>query len=131
MVSIKMPDLPVRKVGDTQILEARTAPTQSISYVLKTALSHSVVQPTTLEECHTQASTPSLHTAKKTIKNEPSTEGGELRQVLSLKSGFSSAESSQSKDTKENAKSTAILEKKAASAPAGSKESVQDSPKKI
>ncbi|RCN52188.1 hypothetical protein ANCCAN_01620 [Ancylostoma caninum] len=41
MVSIKMPDLPVRKVGDTQILERSIAPTQSLSVTTKTAQSTS------------------------------------------------------------------------------------------
>ncbi|CAJ0596246.1 unnamed protein product [Cylicocyclus nassatus] len=38
MVSLKMPDLPVRKVGDTQILNFREAPTQSLSSTTMTAI---------------------------------------------------------------------------------------------
>ncbi|KAL6732778.1 hypothetical protein Aduo_003500 [Ancylostoma duodenale] len=75
MVSIKMPDLPIRKVGDTQILERSIAPTQSLSLTTRTA--HSTTRTATAssrikDECVTQGtiecSTPARTPAQPAIQ---------------------------------------------------------------
>ncbi|EYB90932.1 hypothetical protein Y032_0212g2243 [Ancylostoma ceylanicum] len=67
MVSIKMPDLPVRKVGDTQILDRSMAPTQSLSVTTKTAHSTSLTT-TRSKECVTQGTVEGVTPVRTPVK---------------------------------------------------------------